>query len=83
MVTLPRLRCPQCGKNMGPVKAKDVPPANKYEDCLRRCPRCLIGATNAKNPAKVKYIRADQPPPQVKAQPQQQPNPQDPQPPKP
>jgi hypothetical protein len=46
---------------MGPVKAAEVPPANKYEDCLRRCPRCRIGATNAKNPAKVKYIHADSP----------------------
>lgn len=61
MVTLPRLRCPDCGKAMGPVKAKEVPPANKYEDCLRRCEKCRIGATNAKNPAKVKYIRDGQP----------------------
>jgi hypothetical protein len=62
---------------MGPIKAKEIPPANKYEDCLRRCPRCRIGATNAKNPAKVKYLRADQP--QVQVQPQAQ----DPQPPQP
>ena len=61
MVTLPRLRCPDCGKAMGPIKAKEVPPANKYEDCLRRCPNCRIGATNAKNPAKVKYLRDGQP----------------------
>lgn len=59
MVILPRLRCPACGKAMGPVKAKEVPPANKFEDCLRQCPRCRIGASNAKNPAKVKYIYAD------------------------
>ncbi|OGS12947.1 MAG: hypothetical protein A2285_00325 [Elusimicrobia bacterium RIFOXYA12_FULL_57_11] len=62
MITLPRLRCPNCGKNMGPVKAPEIPPANKFEDCLRKCSRCLIGATNAKNPAKVKYIYGDQPP---------------------
>lgn len=62
MVTLPRLRCPDCGKAMGPIKAQKVPPANKYEDCLRQCTRCRIGATNAKSPAKVKYLRADQPP---------------------
>lgn len=61
MVILPRLRCPGCGKGMGPVKAKEVPPAEKFEDCLRRCPRCNIGASNAKNPAKVKYIYGEQP----------------------
>jgi len=62
MITLPRLRCPNCGKNMGPVKAKEIPPAYKFEDCLRQCPRCLIGATNAINPAKVKFIQSGQPP---------------------
>ena len=61
MITLPKIRCPQCGKGMGPVTAQVIPPANTFEDCLRRCPRCNIGATNAKNPAKVKYIRADTP----------------------
>lgn len=68
MPILPKLRCPGCGKAMGPIKAKDVPPANKFEDCLRRCLRCNIGATNAKNPAKVKYIHGEQPkdiPPKV------------------
>jgi hypothetical protein len=45
---------------MGPVKAANVPPAITYEDCLRKCTRCLIGATNAKSPAKVKFIRAGQ-----------------------
>lgn len=47
---------------MGPVSAKEIPPANKYEECLRKCPRCLIGATNAKNPAKVRFMYSDQPP---------------------
>lgn len=46
---------------MKPVNAGEVPPAEKYEDCLRRCPKCGIGASNAKNPAKVKYLRADRP----------------------
>lgn len=56
------MRCPQCGKGMGPVTAKEIPPANKFEECLRKCPRCNIGATNAKSPAKVKFIYGDQPP---------------------
>ena len=47
---------------MGPVTAKEIPPANKFEECLRKCPRCNIGATNAKSPAKVKFIYGDQPP---------------------
>ena len=62
MVILPKLRCPNCGKGMGPIKAKEVPPANTYDECLRRCPRCRIGATNAKSFAKIKFIRADTPP---------------------
>ncbi len=61
MITLPRLRCPGCGKAMGPVSAREIPPANKFEECLRRCERCKIGASNAKNPAKVKFIHAEQP----------------------
>ena len=64
IIKLPRLRCPNCGKGMGPVTAQAIPPANKFEDCLRQCPRCGIGATNAKSPAKVKYIYSDQQPPQ-------------------
>lgn len=47
---------------MGQVSAKEIPPANKFEECLRKCPRCNIGATNAKSPAKVKFIYGDQPP---------------------
>lgn len=59
------MRCPQCGKGMGPVSAREIPPANKFEECLRKCPRCNIGATNAKNPAKVKFIYGDQPAPKT------------------
>lgn len=62
MPTLPRLACPGCGKAMGPVSAQVIPPANTYEDCLRRCNKCMIGATNAKNSAKVKYLRGPLPP---------------------
>lgn len=61
MVILPKLRCPTCGRGMGPIKAEVVPPANTYDECLRRCPRCGVGATNAKNPAKVRYIQSDKP----------------------
>ncbi len=47
---------------MGQVTVKTVPPANSYRDCLRRCRKCRIGATNAKNPAKVRFLRAETPP---------------------
>lgn len=63
MVELPHLRCPGCGKHLQPVKSRHIPLAEKYEDCLRRCEKCRIGATNAKNPAKVKFIHADAQPP--------------------
>jgi hypothetical protein len=72
MIELPRLRCPGCGKYFGPAKAKAVPPANKYEDCLRRCERCRIGATNAKSPAKTKFIHDVTPRPTQDPQPPQQ-----------
>ena len=61
VIKLPRLRCPNCGKSMGPVTANSIPRANTYEECLRKCTRCLIGATNAISFAKVKFIQA--PPP--------------------
>ena len=61
MPTLPSLRCPGCGKAMEQITANVIPPANTYNDCLRRCPKCGIGATNAKNPAKVKFLQADPP----------------------
>ena len=62
MPTLPKLDCPNCGKAMGPVSAQNIPPATTFEDCLRRCNKCMIGATNAKNTNKVKFIRGPQPP---------------------
>jgi hypothetical protein len=62
MVELPHLRCPGCGKHLGPVKSRNIPLAEKFEDCLRRCERCGIGASNAKNPAKVKFIQGPKPP---------------------
>ena len=61
MPILPKLRCPNCGKAMGPVTANIIPPAESFEDCLRRCPKCRIGATNAKNPAKVRFIQGELP----------------------
>ncbi|OGR52601.1 MAG: hypothetical protein A2049_05530 [Elusimicrobia bacterium GWA2_62_23] len=72
MIELPRLRCPGCGKYIGPAKAKEIPPANNYNECLRRCPKCRIGATNAKNPAKTKFIRDVTPQPPQDPQPPQQ-----------
>ncbi len=63
MPFLPRLRCPKCGKTIHGIDAKEVPPAEKYEDCLRHCNKCRIGASNAKNPAKVKFIQGEPLPP--------------------
>lgn len=56
IIILPKIRCPGCGKLMDSVKAAEIPPANTLEDCLRRCKKCNIGASNAKNPLKVKFI---------------------------
>jgi len=61
MAFLPKLRCPGCGKTIHGVNAGEIPPAEKFEDCLRRCNKCKIGASNAKNPAKVKFIHANPP----------------------
>lgn len=65
MVELPHLRCPGCGGHLRPVKSRLVPRAEKYEQCLRKCEKCRIGATNAKNPAKVKFIYANRPAPET------------------
>ena len=62
MTILPKIQCPGCGKSMSAVTAEVIPPANTFRDCLRRCLKCGIGATNAKNPAKVKFIQDDLPP---------------------
>jgi hypothetical protein len=62
MTILPKIQCPGCGKNMASVTSDVIPPANSFEDCLRRCVKCGIGATNAKNPAKVRFIQSDTPP---------------------
>lgn len=79
MPFLPRLRCPKCGKTIHGIDAKEVPPAEKYEDCLRRCNKCRIGASNAKNPAKVKFLHGDPLPPEPPAPGQQEnPAPQEP-----
>ncbi len=71
MPFLPRLLCPKCGKTIHGVNAKEVPPAEKYEDCLRRCNKCRVGASNAKNPAKVKFFYGEPRP--EKTAPQQPP----------
>jgi len=78
MVELPSLRCPNCGKRIGPVKSRNIPMAEKYEDCLRRCERCYIGATNAKSPAKVKFLHGVKPPEAPKPEPAPETPPQEP-----
>ncbi|MBI5744132.1 MAG: hypothetical protein HY952_06255 [Elusimicrobia bacterium] len=75
MPFLPRLRCPACGRTIHGIDAKVVPPAEKYEDCLRRCTRCHIGASNAKNPAKVRFIQGPKPAAPAEPPPAEQPPP--------
>jgi len=54
MVELPHLRCPGCGAHLQPVKSRHIPLAEKYEDCLRRCERCRIGAITPEERAAVR-----------------------------
>ena len=44
---LPELPCPLCG---GLLRARDgqITPSKSWSDCLRRCPRCRVGYSNAR-----------------------------------
>jgi hypothetical protein len=55
---LPSLECPRCGCSMTTRESVgEMPSAKCFQDCLRRCERCGIGASNAK--AKVTWICLD------------------------
>lgn len=54
---LATLSCPKCHGPMVGVNSLTSPPAaTSYEDCLRRCDACGMGASNAANPDTVTYI---------------------------
>lgn len=51
------LFCPKCHGAMAGVNLSSPPSAATcYEDCLRRCEVCGVGASNAANPETVTYI---------------------------
>lgn len=52
--TLPRMGCPACGNILHPRPGDAIAPAT-WRDCLRRCLRCRLGLSNARNSPTVLY----------------------------
>lgn len=46
--TLPQMGCPACGNILHPRPGAAIAPAT-WRDCLRRCLRCRLGLSNARN----------------------------------
>jgi hypothetical protein len=60
IASLSALSCPRCGEPMSSVQSRSRPgTANRFEDCLRRCEACRIGASNSATPDTVTYICED------------------------
>jgi len=56
---LPALICPMCVGKIAAVECSgEIPTANRFEDCRRRCETCGVGASNASRPP-VTYIYRD------------------------
>ncbi len=60
MPRLPEVKCPKCNETMGQTDLSSaVRTARRYEDCLRECESCEIGASNAKELQSVTFICKD------------------------
>jgi len=60
MPELPSVTCPRCQRPLAAVKTFDkIIVTRKFEDCLRRCEPCGVGASNAADPNRVTYIHRD------------------------
>jgi hypothetical protein len=60
MPQLPSLICPSCHLPIAGVEsAGKVPVATQFDDCLRRCEPCGIGASNASDRGAVTFIHRD------------------------
>lgn len=50
------LKCPKCGIDLLPPEKNDkIVKTNSYNDCLRKCNKCLIGFSNSKTKPKLIY----------------------------
>lgn len=60
MPQLPSLICPSCHLPIACVEsAGKVPVATQFDDCLRHCEPCAIGASNASDRGAVTFIHRD------------------------
>lgn len=58
--SLPSLECPGCRRPLPAVTVdQPVPVAASYDDCIRRCEVCGIGASNGSDSQVVTYIHCD------------------------
>lgn len=53
-MTLSKIKCPNCGELLSQKKGI-IKRASSYNDCLRRCEKCEIGFSNAKNKPTIIY----------------------------
>lgn len=60
MTHLPSLICPECHDSIASADFLGrAPTATRFEDCLRRCESCRVGASNAADPGSVTFIHDD------------------------
>jgi hypothetical protein len=60
MSQLPALICPFCHRSIAGIECPgQVSPARRFDDCLRRCERCGIGASNTADSKAVTFICRD------------------------
>jgi hypothetical protein len=64
MPELPAIMCAGCGRTVGPVayvpETKGGPPtASSFDSCLRSCPDCNLGYSNASDPGRAVLIHRD------------------------
>lgn len=53
-MTLSKIKCPNCGKLLSATN-EIIKRVSSYEDCLRRCEKCQVGFSNAKNKPTIVY----------------------------
>lgn len=60
MPRLPDVKCPKCSETMRQTDLSSAArTARSYKECLRKCEKCEVGASNAKEPQSVTFIHKD------------------------
>jgi hypothetical protein len=60
MPRLPDVQCPKCNETMRQTDlVSSVRAARRYDDCLRKCEKCEVGASNVERTNSVTFIHED------------------------